>query len=135
MKDLFDWIIFNGERKVRGGVIFLLFFLLMALVGIASAKEADQVTFCQFTSLNLCEIKGADCIGGDTPEQAERKLGRKPSAIIQVPDDYQLHAEAHIYVANSGKHIYLEFRDGHLFSAANDYVAWLDSSKRCGLDL
>lgn len=112
-----------------------LFTVFLIFASAADASEYDQVSYCKFTSLKLCEENGTACEGGDTPEQAHEKLGMEPSAIIPVPNEHSLNGEAHVFVANSGKHIYLEFRDGHLYSAAVDYVAWLDSGTKCGVDL
>jgi len=119
--------------------------LLFMLTGCATPPPAPdsttvahgntaQVSYCQFTSLKLCEDHGAECVGGDTPAQAQAKLKKRPSAVAPIPDDMGIHGEAYIYVANSGKHIYLEFRNGRLYSAALDYLAWLDSNQRCGVD-
>lgn len=100
----------------------------------AAHGNTAQVTYCDFISLQLCRDEGTECVGGDTPVQAQAKLKKRPSAVAPIPSDMGIHGEAYIYIANSGKHIYLEFRNGRLYSAAFDYLAWLNSSQRCGVD-
>lgn len=118
-------------------IAFWLAVVVLVIMGLAvsavEAGEFDQVSYCEFTSLRHCEDTPTDCVGGDTPEQASAKLHRKPTIILPIPKDHEVSGEVHIYLSNSGKFVGLEFRDGHLYFAVHNYLAFLDSSARCGV--
>lgn len=79
MKEWFDWLIFNGERKVRGGVIFLLIFFLMVLVGIASAGG-----FPDELPMPRAELCGHDVSADKVVLQRKRYFDANDEPLIQT---------------------------------------------------
>lgn len=99
------------------------------VVSIAEAGKNDQFTYCELAFLRMC-TDPATCDDGMTPEEVQQHLkGKTPDATAPIPDGKGLNGFVQFYVADSGFMVALQFRNGHLFSGSNDYVAFLNGTE------
>lgn len=111
----------------------IIIIILLTISFPVKANDA-QLSFCEFIEIQTCRNSDADCESGWTPAQVKAHLNRTPTAVLTIPGKF-VDGFLHIYVANSGGVVVLQFRkhadEYRIFKGDSSYSSWIGNNQPC----